>query len=83
MSPPVRIRLVGGNVEWAGRVEIHLQDDVVWGRVCDNGWSLANARVVCRQLGYGYAIGATIGTAFGTGKELVLSTCILVAVILP
>ena len=73
MSSPVQIRLVGGDVEWAGRVEIHLQDNVIWGRVCDNGWSLASARVVCRQLGYEYAIGATIGTTFGTGKELIPS----------
>ncbi|XP_019852771.1 PREDICTED: scavenger receptor cysteine-rich type 1 protein M160-like [Amphimedon queenslandica] len=69
VSSPVRIRLVGGNVEWAGRVEIHLPDNAMWGRVCDDGWSLASARVVCRQLGYGYAIGATIGTTFGRGSR--------------
>ena len=31
----------------------------IWGGVCGNGWSQANADVVCRQLGYNGAIGAT------------------------
>ena len=43
-------RLAHGPVESAGRVEICVNG--VWGRVCDNGWDINNARVVCRQLGY-------------------------------
>ena len=44
------LRLVRGNVQNEGRVEICI--DNVWGTVCDDGWSSTDATVVCRQLGY-------------------------------
>ena len=44
------IRLVGGSYLWQGRVEIFLSG--VWGTICDDGSTYAEARVACRQLGY-------------------------------
>ena len=44
------IRLERGSTSREGRVEVCLGG--VWGTVCDNGWGVVDARVVCRQLGY-------------------------------
>lgn len=43
-------RLVTVSNPLQGRVEVCY--DGVWGTVCNSGWETAEARVVCRQLGY-------------------------------
>ena len=48
-----------------GRVEIFYNGE--WGTVCDNGWDLRDAVVVCRQLGYATAARRSISAEFGVG----------------
>ena len=60
------VRLVGGATPLEGRVEIFLLDQ--WGTVCDYNWDLADATVVCHQLGYLIAVEAPRSAAFGAGN---------------
>ena len=60
------LRLVEGNWSGEGRVEIFHNDS--WGTICDDGWDIKDARVVCRELGYGDAIRAPKFAHFGLGS---------------
>ncbi|XP_030851598.1 deleted in malignant brain tumors 1 protein-like [Strongylocentrotus purpuratus] len=63
----VGIRLVGGSNSSEGRVEIRYNG--TWGTVCDDGWDLQDAKVVCRMLGFGNASTAPGSSQFGEGNE--------------
>ena len=45
-------RLVGGQNDEEGRVEVCSDSYSRWGTVCDKQWSPRHTSIVCRQLGY-------------------------------
>ncbi|KAK1878258.1 Deleted in malignant brain tumors 1 protein [Dissostichus eleginoides] len=62
-----QIRLAGsGSNHCFGRVEIF--HNSTWGTVCDDGWDLDDAQVVCRQLGCVSALSAPHSAHYGEGS---------------
>ncbi|KAM3597303.1 uncharacterized protein V6R79_002794 [Siganus canaliculatus] len=80
------LRLTGSQSVSEGRVEIYHNGK--WGTVCDDGWDMAEAQVVCRQLRFPGAKSVVTGKDYGqvsgpiwlddikcNGTETHLSTC--------
>ncbi|KAL2724827.1 hypothetical protein V1477_018688 [Vespula maculifrons] len=65
-NAPFEIRLVNGSSPMEGRVEIRHHG--IWGTVCDDDFSTATARVICRSLGYGGIAKAKKDSFFGPGQ---------------
>ena len=60
------VRLVNGSTIYEGRVEV--KHNGIWGTVCDYGWDLHDAKVVCNQLGFGRAVAAEHNAFYGQGS---------------
>ena len=60
------VRLVNGGANY-GRVEVYHSGR--WGTVCDDGWGINDAHVVCRQLGFPSASSAPHSAAYGQGSN--------------
>ena len=61
------VRLVGGMNALEGRVEVYV--DGLWGTVCDDGFGLEEALVVCRQLGHSGVQEVRWNAYFGEGSD--------------
>ena len=64
------MRLTNGSTPYEGRLEVMYSGE--WGTVCDNGFDLIDANVVCKELGYTSAERIATPGAFGFGSGPIL-----------
>ncbi|NXD29416.1 C163A protein, partial [Spelaeornis formosus] len=62
-----QVRLVGSFGRCAGRVEVY--SGGTWNSVCQEGWDLQDAAVVCRELSCGVALEAPSSELFSAGPR--------------
>ena len=66
-SGSITVCLVGGHRSSEGQVEIRVNNGT-WRTICDPYFSIYDARVICRTLGYGGVARTTLPNAFGPGE---------------
>ena len=64
--PQFDLRIVNGANPYEGRVEIYYED--AYGTVCDHGWGVEDADVVCIQLGWDIATAAPPNATYGAAE---------------
>ncbi|XP_063963691.1 lysyl oxidase homolog 2A-like [Lytechinus pictus] len=70
--PKIRARLSAGRHPWEGRVEVSMHGGP-WGTVCDDGFNMNAANVVCKMVGYKKAVQYYFGSSeFGRGSGRIL-----------
>ncbi|XP_067151382.1 scavenger receptor cysteine-rich type 1 protein M130-like [Apteryx mantelli] len=65
-SPYTGFRLADNSTACAGRVELEVRG--TWGSLCDAGWDVPDAQVLCHHLRCGSATSVPRGGYFGTGS---------------
>eukprot|EP00076_Gallus_gallus_P031273 XP_015156778.1 lysyl oxidase homolog 3 isoform X6 [Gallus gallus] len=64
--PPLKFRLAGyPRKHNEGRIEVFYNEE--WGTICDDDFTLSNAQVLCRQLGFVGATGWAHSAKYGKG----------------
>ncbi|KAM4633324.1 scavenger receptor cysteine-rich domain-containing protein DMBT1-like isoform 2-T2 [Polymixia lowei] len=61
------LRLVNGTNRCSGRVEVYHGGQ--WGTVCDDGWGMQEAEVVCREMNCGTPVAVKHGAYYGRGDN--------------
>ena len=63
----VRLVTADGASSNEGRLELYYNN--TWGTVCDEGWNITDAHVVCRMLGYPFALQYRTSAYYGEGSD--------------
>ncbi|XP_073726154.1 scavenger receptor cysteine-rich domain-containing protein DMBT1-like [Misgurnus anguillicaudatus] len=66
LSVGLDVRLINGSNQCSGRVEVLYNNQ--WGTICDAGWDLTDAAVVCSSMDCGTPVAAKTGAFFGQGS---------------
>ena len=54
------------------------KDGEIWGTICDKGWNLNDARVICKQLSFSNGVAAVPMAGFGAGSGAIFLKMLIV-----